>query len=186
MWADRIGGLAALLFFVGLGGRAVAAESTRTPICERPAAGSAATPAPSLYSQKGVLTAYLDYVSSTDAAGRTLYCFVTREGLESPTLRVKPGDTLVIFLTNRLPPPAAGADAAMGMSVGSDVRGDPPMNAASVNMHFHGTNTSPTCHSDEVIHTVVNPGQTFRYELKFPPSEPPGLYWYHPHIHGLA
>jgi len=53
-------------------------------------------------------------------------------------------------------------------------------------MHFHGTNTSPTCHSDEVIHTVINSGESFQYTLKIPTDEPPGLYWYHPHIHGLA
>jgi FtsP/CotA-like multicopper oxidase with cupredoxin domain len=29
-------------------------------------------------------------------------------------------------------------------------------------------------------------GQTFRYDLVFPWNEPPGLYWYHPHAHGLV
>ena len=53
-------------------------------------------------------------------------------------------------------------------------------------MHFHGTNTSPRCHADEVIHTLINSGTTFKYSVRFPTSEPPGLYWYHPHIHGLA
>ena len=60
------------------------------------------------------------------------------------------------------------------------------MNNTSVNMHFHGANISPTCHSDEVIHTIVNAGQSYTYSLKFPADEPPGLYWYHPHIHGFA
>jgi FtsP/CotA-like multicopper oxidase with cupredoxin domain len=53
-------------------------------------------------------------------------------------------------------------------------------------MHFHGTNTSPTCHSDEVIRTLVNSGETFTYSLHIPKSEPPGLYWYHPHVHGIS
>jgi FtsP/CotA-like multicopper oxidase with cupredoxin domain len=53
-------------------------------------------------------------------------------------------------------------------------------------MHFHGTNTSPTCHSDEVVKTVINSGETFRYRVVFPSNEPSGLYWYHPHIHGIT
>jgi FtsP/CotA-like multicopper oxidase with cupredoxin domain len=60
------------------------------------------------------------------------------------------------------------------------------MTISSVNMHFHGTNTSPACHSDQVIHTVINSGESFQYSVHFPTDEPPGLYWYHPHIHGLA
>ena len=60
------------------------------------------------------------------------------------------------------------------------------MNNASVNIHYHGTNTPPTCHQDEVIRTLINSGQSFRYYVRFPQDEPPGLYWYHPHVHGIA
>ncbi len=60
------------------------------------------------------------------------------------------------------------------------------MTAASVNMHFHGANASPKCHSDEVIHTLINSGESFTYTIKIPADEPPGLYWYHPHVHTLA
>ena len=60
------------------------------------------------------------------------------------------------------------------------------MNAASVNIHYHGTNTPPTCHQDEVITTLVNSGQSFQYDVHFPEDEPPGLYWYHPHVHGIS
>jgi len=58
------------------------------------------------------------------------------------------------------------------------------MGPSSLNLHYHGTNTSPTCHSDEVIKTIINSGQTFQYDVAFPADEPPGLYWYHPHVHG--
>jgi FtsP/CotA-like multicopper oxidase with cupredoxin domain len=64
--------------------------------------------------------------------------------------------------------------------------GDTEMTVTSVNMHFHGTNTSPQCHSDEVIHTLINSGETFQYVLHIPKDEPPGLYWYHPHVHGTS
>ena len=60
------------------------------------------------------------------------------------------------------------------------------MTPSSVNVHYHGTNISPTCHSDEVIRTMVNSGETFTYNITFPTDEPPGLYWYHPHIHGIS
>src|SRR6185437_670221 len=60
------------------------------------------------------------------------------------------------------------------------------MMTTSVNMHFHGTNTSPKCHSDETIRTLVNPGDTFKYSLHIPKDEPPGMYWYHPHVHGIS
>lgn len=60
------------------------------------------------------------------------------------------------------------------------------MTASSVNIHYHGTNISPTCHQDEVIHTLVNSGETFQYDIQFPWDEPPGLYWYHPHVHGMS
>jgi FtsP/CotA-like multicopper oxidase with cupredoxin domain len=71
-------------------------------------------------------------------------------------------------------------------AAGAQVCGAATMNAASVNMHFHGTNTAPVCHQDEVIHTLINSGETFTYNVKFPADEPPGLYWYHPHVHGLS
>jgi FtsP/CotA-like multicopper oxidase with cupredoxin domain len=57
-----------------------------------------------------------------------------------------------------------------------------------VNIHYHGTNTSPQCGADNVVKTLINPGaeNTFQYSVAFPTDEPPGLYWYHPHVHGLA
>ena len=152
--------------------------------CPRPAAGSEVTQPPDLYSQSGVLNVALGYFTSVDSLQRTLFCFVTDDGKESPTLHVKPGDTINITLTNRL----AAMPSAPSMRVSNDstVCGDADMTPTSVNMHFHGTNTSPRCHSDEVIHTLINSGETFTYRLHIPKDEPPGLYWYHPHVHGIA
>jgi FtsP/CotA-like multicopper oxidase with cupredoxin domain len=39
---------------------------------------------------------------------------------------------------------------------------------------------------DEVIHTLIQPGQSFDYNVTIPTAEPPGLYWYHPHPHGIS
>jgi FtsP/CotA-like multicopper oxidase with cupredoxin domain len=34
--------------------------------------------------------------------------------------------------------------------------------------------------------TIVNSGETFQYHINFPENEPSGLYWYHPHTHGVT
>lgn len=153
--------------------------------CTRFAAGSVVNNPTDLFSKHGVLTVNLSYNTEVDADGRTLYCFTTPDGTESPTLHVHPGDQLVVNVTNNLPAPTEASALRMSTSA-SDVCGASSMGPDSVNVHFHGTNTSPVCHQDEVIHTLINSGETFAYDVKFPKDEPPGLYWYHPHVHGLA
>jgi len=175
------------LFAVIVGGMLhspVLAANAANP-CWRPGVGATVARPPDLYSRAGVLRASLDYVTAVDAEGRTLFCFKTRDGQESPTLHVRPGDTLDITVTNRVP--ALPSDQPVEIiSNMSNVCGALTMTETSVNVHFHGTNTAPVCHSDEVIHTLINSGQTFRYLVHIPRDEPPGLYWYHPHVHGIA
>ncbi len=148
--------------------------------CPRPAAGSVVQDPPALYSSKGVLNVQLTYQHRIDSAGRELFCFTAPGGLQNPTLHVNPGDQLNITLTNKTPAGLAG------MTINSPNCGNKTMNSSSVNIHYHGTNLSPTCHQDEVIKTLVNSGETFQYNVTFPSDEPPGLYWYHPHVHGIA
>jgi FtsP/CotA-like multicopper oxidase with cupredoxin domain len=160
------------------------ASAAGTP-CPRPGIGSVVAPPPDLYSANGVLTVAFNYFTSVDEAGHTLFCFVTPDGQQSPTLHVNPGDTIKLTLTNMVPaaPPSAPSEI---ISEASTHCGSATMTITSVNMHFHGTNTSPRCHSDEVVHTLINSGKTFVYTVVIPTDEPPGLYWYHPHVHGLA
>ena len=153
--------------------------------CPRFAAGSTVKNPPALFSQNGTLSVSLSYNSETDADGRTLYCFTTPAGTESPTLHVRPGDRLIVKVKNNLPAPTAASAMQMTTNAATTC-GATTMDASSVNIHYHGTNTSPTCHQDEVIHTIINSGDTFTYNVAFPSDEPPGLYWYHPHIHGIA
>jgi FtsP/CotA-like multicopper oxidase with cupredoxin domain len=138
--------------------------------------------APSLFSSDGVLAVRFSYQHTFDSAGRELFCFMTPDGLQNPTLHVNPGDHLQITVTNNLPPDTG----SMSMGVSPPNCGAATMTNSSLNIHYHGTNTSPTCHQDEVIKTIINPQQTFQYNVAFPTNEPPGLYWYHPHIHGIA
>jgi FtsP/CotA-like multicopper oxidase with cupredoxin domain len=153
--------------------------------CPRPNPGTLIQAPPDLFSFDGVLNASFEYYTTVDSAGRTLFCFVTPHGLQSPTLHLRPGDTLNLSVTNRNPPPPPGSPTEI---VANPLNrcGDVTMTITSLNVHLHGTNTSPRCHSDQVVHTIINSGETFKYSVKFPPNEPPGLYWYHPHVHGLS
>jgi suppressor of ftsI len=76
-----------------------------------------------------------------------------------PVLRVHPGDLLRVHLVNHLP--------------------------RVTNLHCHGIDTSPRGNSDN-MHVSVAPGQSFDYAIRIPASQPPGLYWYHDHSHGVS
>lgn len=158
--------------------------------CPRFKAGSVIHQPPALFSQNGVLNVRFSYQQTTDGAGRTLFCFMTPNGLENPTLHVKPGDTLNVTVTNN----ATDSPVVEQVfdSTFSPTCGNTNMTASSMNIHYHGTNTTPACHGDNVVKTLINTGatsaqaQTFQYNVAFPTDEPPGLYWYHPHVHGVA
>jgi FtsP/CotA-like multicopper oxidase with cupredoxin domain len=179
----RILWIAAVLLLLPLS--VFAQTTTAGSPCPRPAAGSIVTAPPELSSQNGVLNVTFNYFTTVDSDGRTLFCFTTPNGLQGPTLHVMPGDTLNVRVTNQVPAPPPGSPTEV-VSNSSNQCGDATMTITSLNIHYHGTNTTPQCHGDQVIHTVINSGETFNYSLKFPANEPPGLYWYHPHIHGIA
>jgi FtsP/CotA-like multicopper oxidase with cupredoxin domain len=174
---------------VGLGGTAVAPISNPCP--RTTTAGGVVQNPPALFSQNGVLNVQFTYQSTTDSSGRGLWCLTTPDGLQEPTLYVNPGDTLNITVTNNTQASPLGeifnapncGDSQVGFV--SQPFGDPVVGSAT-NIHFHGTNTSPACGGDNVVKTIINSGATFQYSISFPANEPPGLYWYHPHIHGLA
>jgi FtsP/CotA-like multicopper oxidase with cupredoxin domain len=161
------------------------AKATVHNPCPRLSAGSIVPDPPDLFSKNGVLSVDLSYNSTTDADGRTLFCFTTPDGVEQPTFHVNPGDKLIVNVKNNLPAPTAATAMQMATNAPT-VCGNAVQDASSVNIHYHGTNTSPACHADNVIRTLINSGEKFQYVLQFPTDEPPGLYWYHPHVHGQA
>lgn len=171
---------AVLILVMGFVVPSVAPVSPVANPCVRPAAGSVVKDAPALYSFGGVLNVLFSYQTVVDSSGRNLYCFMTPDGLQNPTLHVNPGDQLNITITNNTPAGTAG------MALNAPNCGDTTMNSSSVNIHYHGTNTSPACFQDEVIKTLINSGKTFQYNLAIPSDEPAGLYWYHPHVHGIS
>jgi FtsP/CotA-like multicopper oxidase with cupredoxin domain len=157
--------------------------------CPRFTAGSVVHNPPALFSSNGVLEVQFSYQQRMDSDGRQLFCFMTPDGLENPTLHLKPGDHLILTVTNNAPNPTIATPGSTIMPMGSlnpPNCGDAQPTASSFNIHYHGTNVSPACHQDNVLRTVVNPGETFQYNVAFPSNEPSGLYWYHPHIHMLA
>ena len=174
---------------------AVSGSDTADSVCARYAAGSSIVAPPELRSQSGVLEVSFQFETVTDSEGLVRYCYVTNTGLQAPTLRVNPGDRLIIHFTNNLPAATAAADnmAGMKMTLSPKVAAsttssacDGVMSASATNIHFHGTNAAPVCGQDEVVKTLVSPGQSFDYDVQIPANEPPGLYWYHPHPHGYS
>jgi FtsP/CotA-like multicopper oxidase with cupredoxin domain len=149
--------------------------------CPRFNAGSLVRNPPALFSSNGFLRVRFSYQHRIDHDGTELLCFMTPDGLQDPTLHVKPGDHLVITITNNTP-----STPAIMPPLDSPNCGDSQATKSSINIHYHGTNTSPACHQDDVIKTIINPGETFLYNVAFPTNEPSGLYWYHPHVHMLA
>lgn len=111
-------------------------------------------------SADGVLTATLEAAAHTVKLGDvTINGMMYNGDYAGPVLRVHPGDVMKIKLVNHLTEPT--------------------------NLHFHGYEGSPLGNSDN-MHIVVKPGEMFDYEIKIPVSQPPGFYWYHAHLHGLA
>ncbi len=93
-----------------------------------------------------------------------------------PTILVKPGDAIDVKVVNELPsePPPGMAEPQM-----TDM-GTPD----DMNLHFHGMGSSPKKPGDDVLTTLAAPGQTLHYVVHVPANQEPGLYWYHPHVHG--
>jgi FtsP/CotA-like multicopper oxidase with cupredoxin domain len=159
-------------------------------LCARPAEGSIVQEPPEIASKNGVLDLTLKFKSAFGDDGMRRYCYVSEEGFESPTLRVSPGDKLLIHFQNDMPV-SAGVDTMSSMkmpepSSGIDEDCNGVMSDSATNLHFHGLALPPVCHQDESIHTLVGPGQAFDYRMQVPPDNPPGLNWYHPHPHGIS
>jgi FtsP/CotA-like multicopper oxidase with cupredoxin domain len=146
----------------------------------------------SLSSVNGVLNAGLAMGFSVDAFGYSHYCYryeTSTGAIESPTLRLNQGDQLVLDVKDRIQGDSADSTSGMEMSgAPATTCGDGgAMTLQSTNVHFHGLNVPPTCHQDDVLTTLIQPGTPgFQYSITIPTTEPPGLYWYHPHVHGFT
>ena len=162
-------------------------------ICRRPAEGSAIQEPQDLRSRNGVLEAELSIHNYFDASGSVRYCYIDGNGNVSPNLRLKPGDLLILHLKNDLKEPDHPPVQPNHIHAHKNAEKNPDpctsgaMTPTSTNLHFHGLTIPPVCHQDEVVKTSMSPrDKPFEYRFRIPENEPPGLYWYHPHIHGFS
>ena len=182
-----------LLGQVGVGHAAAHGAAPET--CPRPAAGAVVEEPEDLRSENGVLKVELTVRNEKAKDGSMRFCYLLADGTQSPTLRLNPGDLLILNLKNSLSDieGATGADGAAEAHARHRLKGSPDpcksgvMSIASANLHFHGLSIPALCHQDEVLQTSIQPdAPAFEYRFRIPDNEPPGLYWYHPHIHGFS
>ena len=125
-----------------------------------PQGGGHLTEPRTLRSADGLLRARLVAAEGPmTVAGGSAIAYGYNGSLPGPTLRLRPGDRLQVRLVNRLDAPT--------------------------NLHVHGLAVSPQGNGDNVFVTVP-PGETFDHDYRLPEDHPPGVYWYHPHHHGMA
>ena len=113
-----------------------------------------------LTSRDGVLDLDLRVAEADVVIGESTVRMLTYNGtVPGPTLHLRPGDRLRVRLRNEL--------------------GEP------TNLHTHGLRVSAAGNGDNPF-LRIDPGQTFEYEIDLPADHPSGVFWYHPHQHGLV
>jgi FtsP/CotA-like multicopper oxidase with cupredoxin domain len=157
----------------------------RAESCGRPGAGGLVGQPENVFSSNGILKVQLSFQTELTSHGVTRYCYVYNGGVQSPTLRVKPGDELILELKNDLPDTAENSPHVHSQNASARCA-DGEMSGAATNLHFHGLSVPPACGQDDVLHTSIRPSSAFEYRVKIPDGQPPGLYWYHPHPHGFS
>ncbi|MFC7447917.1 multicopper oxidase family protein [Rhodococcus daqingensis] len=117
--------------------------------------------------------------SNGEAVGDDLY--------PAPTLRVDPGERLIIHYDNDL----------RGLTIEdlndpafTPAGGDVPIYPSSLesvplNLHTHGVHVSPDGNADNVL-LDIPAGMGNRYDYAVPEDMPNGMYWYHSHRHTLT
>ena len=98
-------------------------------------------------------------LSQINLGNKQTYVLNYNGQIPGPRLEVKPGDTIRINFTNNLPQPT--------------------------NIHYHGLHIPMTGNADNVF-LNISPGDRLRYEFQIPENHNAGMFWYHPHLHGLV
>jgi FtsP/CotA-like multicopper oxidase with cupredoxin domain len=157
--------------------------------CQRLETGSVVPEPHELRSHDGVLQVDLTIRNQRQPDGSTRYCYLTRDGELSPTLRLKPGDLLILHFKNELTDLGSAVSTTghmhdrpeaplEGPVSTSQKRPDPctsgAMTPVSTNLHFHGLTVPPECHQDDIIRTSIQPDDPpFEYRFRIPDNEPP-------------
>ena len=110
-------------------------------------------------------------VSTVSIMGRRANLLTYNGFFPSPTIRVKKGDLLRIYLKNSLPLPDSWNPLGFEQS--------------NTNLHTHGWHVSPSDNSDNIF-LHLEQGENFLFEYDASKQESGTLSWYHPHVHGLV
>ena len=143
---------------------------------------------PQLKSSNGVLKMGLD-VKYTDPAkvsigGCPLTLRSFNGAIGGPTIRLKPGDKLLLQLRNQLPKESPEEIKRQFEDEASQAHLlTMPHSFNTTNLHYHGLHVSPSGNSDNVL-LAIEPGDAEDYEVNIPSNHPAGTFWYHPHAHG--
>ncbi len=105
---------------------------------------------------KTTLTARLDQIRLGEQSGMLM----SYNGqIPGTRLEVRPGDTVKIRFNNQL--------------------------SQATNLHYHGLHIPPTGNADNIFLQVPS-GESLDYEFTIPANHPAGLFYYHPHRHGVV
>lgn len=111
-------------------------------------------------SSNGLLETALEASPGLIRLGQQQGNLLTYNGqIPGPRLEAKPGDTVKIHFTNKLP--------------------------QATNLHYHGLHIPQTGNADNIF-LSVSPGETQTYEFTLPKNHPSGTFYYHPHLHELV
>jgi FtsP/CotA-like multicopper oxidase with cupredoxin domain len=105
----------------------------------------------------------------------------------APTLRVNPGEKLIVHYDNDLQGLTIKDfyDPAMTPTNGEVPIYPPQLTEAPLNLHTHGLHVSPSGNADNVMLSIpAGMGNTYTYDV--PKNMPNGLYWYHSHRHTMT
>jgi len=132
---------------------------------------------PLSYSQKnGDLEFYLamEEGQHTTVAASTFNTRLLGGTLPGPTIRVQPGQRLIVNFENTLVEQDGTSNAENNFAFPD-----------STNLHFHGPHVGSQRPGDDTT-LIIDPGESFQYEVQFPSDHMGGTHWLHPHRHGAG
>ena len=168
----------------GCGTSGDTADSLREPLTMRPVNGVISLDVVADYVSQPIALALASAAPSYPAPVTVVDTALRRYagGFPAPTLRVRAGDSLRMRLINRLPASPKGQASLKFLNYQN-----------STNLHFHGLHVSPDKVGDLYGDYVVDmpdagvvPGAVRQHQIDIPLDHPPGIFWYHPHLHGSS
>src|SRR6202789_3802519 len=125
-----------------------AAATLSHEVCPRPAPGAVVPEPEDLRSENGSLPVDMHVRNQREADGSWRFCYVLGSGAQAPTLRLHPGDLLVLRLRNEIEPGTSPDARAHASAVDACASG--AMELSATNLHFHGLTITARCHKDEL------------------------------------